>query len=121
MVSRELRSLGAEKVDGAYRLTSPTLGLPITAFAATGKDSLVVVKTAPALAMALAQAIDDESLDGVLGTVAGDDTVFVATRDRRAVERLAAFLSVPDPGAARRPPAGSVSPSPLRRPAGDSR
>lgn len=105
MVSRELRALGASKVDGAYRLENAGLGLPVHACLVTGRDSLVVVKTAPALAMALAQAIDAEDLDGVLGTVAGDDTVFVATQDRKGVEVLARFLGVQHPGAApaRRP------------------
>jgi transcriptional regulator of arginine metabolism len=103
MVSRELRALGAAKVDGAYRIGNPTFGLPVLSYRVTGRDSLVVVKTSPALAMALAQAIDAEDLDGVLGTVAGDDTVFVATQDRQGVEVLSRFLGVQPPGTARRP------------------
>jgi arginine repressor len=47
--------------------------------------------------MALAQKIDGAELDGVLGTVAGDDTVFVATAGSPATERLASWLGVPRP------------------------
>ncbi len=43
--------------------------------------SLVVVKTPPAGAHPVARALDEAALPGVVGTIAGDDTVFVATAD----------------------------------------
>lgn len=93
-VSRELKVLGAVKVDGEYRLPSPAFGHPIHKFAPTAHDCLVVVVTEPAWAMALAQQIDQAELEGVLGTVAGDDTVFVATSGAMATDRLASWLGV---------------------------
>lgn len=66
--------------------------------AVTANASLVVVRTRPGGAPAVARAIDLAALPGVLGTVAGDDTVFVApvgaTRPRALAERLGARLGV---------------------------
>ncbi len=46
----------------------------------TAGGCLAVLQTQPAFASVLAQRIDRGGLDGVLGTIAGDDTVFVALR-----------------------------------------
>lgn len=45
--------------------------------------NLVVLRSSPGTAHALAAAIDACALDGVVGTLAGDDTVFVATPSAR--------------------------------------
>ena len=42
--------------------------------------SLVVIKTETGMAQAVCAALDSTDLSGVLGTIAGDDTIFVATR-----------------------------------------
>ncbi len=47
-------------------------------------DNLLVLKTPPGGAQALAAAVDGERLRGVAGTVAGDDTVLVITPSRSA-------------------------------------
>ena len=44
-------------------------------------STLLVVHTAPGLASALAEAIDKASLAEVAGTLAGENTIFVAARD----------------------------------------
>src|SRR5262245_49250881 len=76
-VSRELKRQGVTKVEGAYRLPPrPEVGAPIHAFTATAQDCFAVIRTDPAFATVVAHAIDAAALDGVLGTVAGDDTVF---------------------------------------------
>lgn len=94
-VSRELRALGVRKVDGVYRLPErASVGAPIRSFVVTGKGCLAVVKTGPAHAMVVAQSIDGAEIDGVLGTVAGDDTVFVATTGKGGSRRLAEWLGV---------------------------
>lgn len=41
--------------------------------------NLVVIRTLPGMAQAAASALDSMHLDNVVGTIAGDDTVFVAT------------------------------------------
>lgn len=57
--------------------------------------NLVVVRTPPGTANALAIALDTSGFGDVIGTIAGDDTVFVATRDparARAInKRLAEY------------------------------
>jgi len=53
-------------------------------------DHLIVLKTPPGEAPGVALALDRLDLPGVVGTVAGDDTIFVAVAGRpalRAVQR----------------------------------
>jgi transcriptional regulator of arginine metabolism len=42
-----------------------------------GGDAMVVVRTVPGGAQAVAAAIDSTRPEGVLGTIAGDDTIFI--------------------------------------------
>ncbi|MDA8096843.1 MAG: arginine repressor [Desulforudis sp.] len=46
-------------------------------------DNLVVIKTLPGAAQSVASAIDGAKLPEILGTVAGDDTIFVAVRSKQ--------------------------------------
>jgi transcriptional regulator of arginine metabolism len=48
-------------------------------------ENLVVIKTLPGSAPSVASAIDGAKLPEVLGTVAGDDTIFVAIRSSQQV------------------------------------
>jgi transcriptional regulator of arginine metabolism len=65
----------------------------------TANASLVVVRTHPGSAPAIARAIDLGGVPEVLGTIAGDDTIFVAPagglRPRRLAARLAEILGTP--------------------------
>lgn len=96
-VSRDLAAIGAERqrLDGRirYRLISDPVepGQIMTArrlaefaHSMVASGNIVVVKTRPGAAQVLAAAIDHAALDGVLGTVAGDDTVLVVTPDGEA-------------------------------------
>jgi transcriptional regulator of arginine metabolism len=56
-------------------------------------QSLVVLKTPPGGANALAIAIDRAALDGVVGTIAGDDTVFLAAAGVPQARRIARDLT----------------------------
>ena len=59
----------------------------------TGYDysgNMVVVHTIPGLAAAAASSVDAMAMSFVLGTIAGDDTVFIVMRDQNAA---AAFCS----------------------------
>jgi transcriptional regulator of arginine metabolism len=106
-ISRDLQELGALKVrtDGGfvYRLpdemprgggdlmTRNLLGtLEEFAVDVRQASNLVVVMTAPGHAAAVGRAIDLAPNDDVIGTVAGDDTIFVATPNTSAAARLAA-------------------------------
>ncbi len=103
-LSRDLRDLGLVKGRDGYEIpvsVNPVdgdAGLALLSAARTwlsearAAQSLVVLKTPPGGANPLALAIDRAGLDGVLGTIAGDDTVFLATagvtQARRIVREL---------------------------------
>ena len=55
--------------------------------------NLVVIRVAPASAGTVAAAIDGTQIDGVLGTVAGDDTILVVTADSNGGSRIAEKLT----------------------------
>jgi transcriptional regulator of arginine metabolism len=102
-VSRDLVSLGAVKVkrEGALRYVLPDqLGARDWASGQLerivgewvreieGAGPLVVLRTPPGSAHLVASAIDQaQSLD-VAGTVAGDDTIFVAVRDGYSISAV---------------------------------
>ena len=83
-VSRDLSELGIVKIGGRYaRAEFPESGASpfgIRTIDPSG-DSLVVIKCASGLASAVAVRLDSENLRDVVGTIAGDDTIFVAVRD----------------------------------------
>lgn len=48
--------------------------------------NLIVLKTLPGVAMAASSAMDGMDIPNLVGTVAGDDTVFIAMRDVKSAE-----------------------------------
>ena len=92
-LSRDLEELGAVKVreNGrvVYRLPEePPPGdewlqhmLQEFALEVESSANLVVVKTPPGGASAVARALDNASIKDVIGTVAGDDTILVVCRE----------------------------------------
>lgn len=50
--------------------------------------NLLVIKTIPGLAPAVCSAVDSMSIDGLAGTLAGDDTAFLAMTSLDACDRL---------------------------------
>ncbi len=62
---------------------------------AEASANLVVLRTPPGAAQFLASAIDHSVMPTVLGTIAGDDTVLIVTRDPHGGEDVAArFLTL---------------------------
>ena len=51
-------------------------------------ENLVVLKTYPGMAQAAAAAIDAQKITGVVGSVAGDDTILVVMRSREFAEEF---------------------------------
>ncbi len=51
-------------------------------------ENIVVVKTVAGMAMAVAAAIDGLSIDDIVGSIAGDDTIFLAIRGRNLAEKV---------------------------------
>ena len=97
-VSRDLDELGIVKVNGFYSL--PSLRAGANPFGLSGLDTaganLIVARCEPGLAAAAAVAIDREKLPQIVGTLAGDDTIFVAVKDRnsqkQAIRRIRALF-----------------------------
>jgi transcriptional regulator of arginine metabolism len=102
-LSRDLRDLGLVKAsaDGAYHRPGVESTPPEVAVARlqhavaeflTGVDraqQLVVLKTGMAQAQPLASAVDAARIDGVVGTIGGEDTVLVICRDAAAAAAVA--------------------------------
>jgi len=92
-VSRDLEALGAirGKRDGqmTYLLPGDASGehgaldriLGEWVLSAEIAGNLVVLRTRPGSAHVVAAALDSAELDGLAGTIAGDDTLFIAVRD----------------------------------------
>jgi len=97
-LSRDLARIGArrvtlpeggstyelEGVGPAPSLEHPLLQLRPMVVDMDFNDSMVVVHTIPGAASPVALALDRARLEEVLGTIAGDDTVFVAPRRSHA-------------------------------------
>jgi transcriptional regulator of arginine metabolism len=109
-VSRDLRELGAVKVrvgdELTYRLpddvssirggdlVEQNLGRTLAQFAVDIQPaaSLVVVTTPPGHANAVARALDLAAMSEAIGTIAGDDTIFIATSGADSAQTLADYL-----------------------------
>lgn len=103
-VSRDLDELGAVKVKGAggvrYRLPeAPDVAarrldrlLADWVLAMIPAGPLLVLRTPPGSANLVASALDGAMLPEVAGTIAGDDTIFVALSDGHAPADLARSL-----------------------------
>jgi transcriptional regulator of arginine metabolism len=103
-LSRDLRELGLVKGARGYQLPAtdaaaapvPTRRLPkaIASFLlnAIPAQNLVVLKTAPGHAAALAVVLDREPVAGILASLAGDDTILVITPDPATAAAVAAAL-----------------------------
>lgn len=57
-------------------------------------ENIIVVKTTPGAAQAVALVIDNEGSREIIGTVAGDDTVIVVVKPKSAVREVMKRLSV---------------------------
>src|SRR5579862_3159298 len=95
-LSRHLNKLGVQKLAGRYQRVEPIPGeLPAYAVSAA-PPNLVIIKTRPGYAQALAVLLDEHAIDGVVGTLAGDDTVFISVtpekKMRAAVETVREIL-----------------------------
>ena len=102
-LSRDLRELGIVKAPDGYALGNGFDRLPQSqeglARAAAqflvglqAAQNLVVLHTHPGGANALARVLDAAQWPEIVGTIAGDDTIFVATRDARTAARVRAML-----------------------------
>lgn len=84
-VSRDLEELGVLKHNGRYTLprTNGAAAHGLLSLDLSG-EVLVVAHTEPGLASAVAVQIDAAALPEIVGTLAGEDTIFIAVTDRKA-------------------------------------
>jgi transcriptional regulator of arginine metabolism len=83
-VSRDLEELGVVKHHGRYTLpqTNGTAVRGLLSLDQAG-ESLVIARTIPGLASAVAVEIDAAAIPEIVGTIAGEDTIFIAVRDAK--------------------------------------
>jgi transcriptional regulator of arginine metabolism len=92
-LSRDLRALDVAKQSGVYRLPADERITPLSSLksllrSAAPASHYLVVRCEPGAASAVARALEAEELDGLVGTIAGDDTVLVASASRTAAQRV---------------------------------
>ena len=97
-LSRRLKKLNIAKVSGIYQIIKQSTLNPIIKITEVSPN-LLIINTIPGNANSVAYIIDDEfvsdQLYGILGSIAGDDTIFVAVNPKQfdvAVEQLKKFF-----------------------------
>lgn len=92
-VSRDVTEMGLRKLpEGVYVLAEDLhLQRMISelVLSVVVSNNLVLVKASPGTAPGVAAALDAAELDGVLGSIAGDDTILIITADDAAAAGLA--------------------------------
>ena len=106
-ISRDLRELGVVKGPEGYQLPAAPPRKRLRGLAATGALervirqyvvsveealSMVVLRTGPGHAQVVALELDRTPPEGVVGTIAGDDTMFLAVKSEADLRSLAASM-----------------------------
>jgi transcriptional regulator of arginine metabolism len=100
-ISRDIAELGLVKSGGVYRAAAAEGGgasdpeLPLRAFVRSvvaAGPNLTVVRCDTGTAPRVGLSLDGAALPGIVGTLAGDDTVFVAVDSAASQKRLIEFL-----------------------------
>jgi transcriptional regulator of arginine metabolism len=91
-ISRDIEELGISKAGGRYvRAAKTGADLKLNALEPAGPN-LIVARCASGLASAVAVVIDAEEIPEIIGTIAGDDTVFIAIKGK--AEQAEALRSI---------------------------
>ena len=105
-VSRDIKQLGLVKTtdgEGKYRSSAPHPSssgsdskfkniLSEAIISSESAENMVVVKTYSGMANAAAAAIDALASDRILGSIAGDDTILIVTKNDETAEEFSAIL-----------------------------
>jgi transcriptional regulator of arginine metabolism len=102
-LSRDIRELNLSKTGAGYALPQGEglagLALPpvqrlVREFVLDVRpaQNLLVVKTIIGSAQPVAAALDEQEWEGVLGTIAGDDTILIVCPDKEAGKKVAARI-----------------------------
>lgn len=87
-LSRHLRKLSIRKLDGRYRVSQEPMSMLPRLEVELVPPNLVIIKTDPGHAQMLGLHLDKREPEGMAGTVAGDDTIFVAARPDTELDTL---------------------------------
>lgn len=93
-ISRALSRIGIEKIEGTYQVNKvvnqPDLSdlgkRPFQEMIPSGTN-LIVIRTWPGIASRIGYIIDESNCNTVAGTIAGDDTLFVALRENHSIHQ----------------------------------
>jgi len=91
-ISRDIHELGLVRSVAGYRSNAALVRELVLSIELV--EPLAVIKTPPGTANLVARRIDEASLPGVAGTVAGDDTIIAVLRERRAGRALRELLEL---------------------------
>jgi transcriptional regulator of arginine metabolism len=97
VLSRDLRALGVAKRSGVYQVPEPERVTPLPTLksllcSAVHVPRFVLVSCESGAASTVARALESEGIDGVIGSVAGDDTVLVAVSSTAAAQRVRRYV-----------------------------
>jgi transcriptional regulator of arginine metabolism len=96
-LSRHLKKLSIQKKEGRYQRVEPgPAGLPSFTVKAA-PPNLLILRTLPGFAQALAYTLDQRQLPHIAGSVAGDDTVFLAVEGPEFLGAVKARLDALSP------------------------
>ena len=94
-LSRDIREMGLVKTADGYRplptdKAGPELADVLDEYMQDVKvaQNLLVIRTSPGNASTLAVALDNEEMEEIVGTIAGDDTVMVIAPDHQSAVAL---------------------------------
>ncbi|HKV97310.1 MAG TPA: arginine repressor [Gammaproteobacteria bacterium] len=91
-LSRHLRKLSIQKLAGRYqRVERPAAEMPVFEMKLV-PPNMLVIRTRPGFAQPLAVKLDQRRIEGVAGTLAGDDTVFIAVASSTALKNVSAAV-----------------------------
>ncbi len=105
-VSRDIKELSLVKIpdEGGYRYAWPDELIPKSSLvrikrvfqdSVTSIDSsenVIVIKTLPGAAQSIGSLVDSLDNPHILGTVAGDDTIFVVVKTRKRLEQVVEYF-----------------------------
>jgi transcriptional regulator of arginine metabolism len=99
VLSRDLRLLRVAKEAGVYQIREPERVTPLAALksllrSTCSASEFLLLRCEPGAASAVARALEAEEIEGVAGTVAGDDTVLVALDSKAAAQRVKKRLAL---------------------------
>ncbi|MGN0498917.1 MAG: arginine repressor [Acutalibacteraceae bacterium] len=105
-VSRDIKELKLQKVvtsDGKYKYVSASkapqsltgsfnslFSGSVTSVESAG--NMIVLKTVSGMAQGVCAAMDAVEIEGVVGTIAGDDTIFVVARSESSATSVVSYL-----------------------------